>query len=184
LARLLKEKMKTLAIPKAWLLSLALVGSGCNPPAQPPNEPEPPELELQGVGFRFFRGEELRVVGRARAGTFRNDSSQVTAERVRLKFIRPDGDLRVEAGSATGDLRSQLARASGGVRFFGADGTRAFTPRALIDGKEQRALGNDPAELVGNGLRSRSVYGFILDFAHPGALSFIGPTTTRLWEAP
>lgn len=181
--------MKSRAITYACLAAIALCAlASCAEPPPPPadaGEP-PPEVELEGVGLRLFKGETLRSTGTARAATFQRTSGEVTAQRIRLRFhgVQKDGDARLEAGSGRGDIRTQLAELSSGVRLRGADGTRGFTPRAFIDGNTEQATGVEPVEIAGDHVRSRAIYGFTLDFATPGSLSLNGPVTTRLGENP
>jgi hypothetical protein len=175
--------MKNFAITATCLLGCALAGCTA-PPAD--TGATPPEIILEGVGFRFFRGSELRARGQANVATFRRDTGDVTAHRVRLVVDRDgQGDtVRFDAVSASGNVHTQLAAAAGGVHLADAQGTRGTTERARLDGKAGRVDGRDPVDVVGSGFRMHGENGFVLDLVGEDGLLLKGPVTTLVRGTP
>jgi hypothetical protein len=149
------------------------------PPVQ---EETSPEIQLEGVGVRFFRGNELRAVARAAHATFRRGNGDLAAQSVRLRFLaasdRPE--IEVAAREADGNLHSQEAQAKGGVRIAETAGAAGVTEAASLDAKARRVSGTLPVDLVGQGYRIRAEKGFVLDFSTPGALALQGPIDTTV----
>lgn len=165
-----------------WPILLVGLLAGCTPRPPAPQEETSPEIQLEGVGVRFFRGDELRAVARAAHATFRRGNSDLTAQTVRLRFL-PTGErpeVEVCAREAEGNLKSQNAEAKGAVRIAETAGAAGVTEAASLDGKARRAAGTLPVDILGDGYRIRAEKGFALDFAAPGALSLQGPVDTTL----
>jgi len=156
--------------------------------ARPPSDlgDNPPEIQLEGVGVKYFRGNELRAVVRAQQATLRRGSGDLTAQSARLRFLaqsdRPE--IEVAAREAQGNLNSQQVVARGGVRIAEAGGAAGVTEAAALDAKAHRVSGDQPVDLVGAGYRIRSQKGFVLDFSAPGALALEGPIDTTVGGLP
>src|SRR5512132_1226728 len=132
------------SLPCIALSALAALG-GCSARRASAAPHAAPSMVLHGVGFKLFRGSELRVLGRASEGAFERESADATASRLELDFLGADAGkaLRLEMGQAAGDLRLQLAEASSGVRLSRADGTVATTERSHLIGPARLAEGID-----------------------------------------
>jgi hypothetical protein len=137
---------------------------------------------MGGVGFKFYRGNELRAVGRAHTVTFKRDTGAGTADSVSTRVLAAPGrqDVDIDARRAEGNIRSQEATASGGVHVVEAGGMSGATESARLDGRTRSSTGDEPVEIVGDGYRILSQHGFRLNLAPPGALELIGPTNTIL----
>jgi len=161
--------------------TLALVG--CSAPARQESGRSAPELVLQGVGFKFYRGSQLTTVGMARNASFRTDTGAASAEKTRTVFLRSGAEEAVLlAGRMEGDVHTRQADAEGGVRILDAEGTVASTPRAHLDGASRRASGRDPVEVTGKSFRSRAASGFSIDLSGSRKMVFEGPIASRLEE--
>jgi lipopolysaccharide export system protein LptC len=135
-----------------------------------------PELALEGVRFRVWRGAELRVQGEARTATLRRDSSELVARDVLAVLPRPDAPIRITAPVGQGVLQLQTFEAHGGVVVQrGRDVARTETARyePLATGGAV-VRGDQPVELVGRGYRMDGT-GFSLD-PDTGDLQMWGPT--------
>lgn len=184
LARLLIH-MNFLTKIRPWAV---LVGSctawGCI--ARPPSDigEAPPEILLEGVGFKFFRGTDLRAVGRASQATFLRDTGDGMAQNVRMRLLadpeRPE--IEIVTSNVTGNVRTQQATATGGVRAAEAGGAAGLTATARLDGVGRSATGDDPVDIAGAGYHVHADKGFLLNFAAPGGLALQGPVETRLGE--
>ncbi len=166
--------------------SLLIALAGC---AQQPTTAAgkaPPELELEGAGLRFFRGSELRAVGRAKAATFERETGDLRAQALDLRLVatasRTDVDLRAALGR--GNVRSQEADFSGAVKLSQAGAVVAVTDRAHLAGREQLASGADPVDVFGSGYRVRADGGFRMEMAQPGHVELFGPTKTWVEAKP
>jgi hypothetical protein len=157
-----------------------------------PAEPPPaaagvgPELELEGVGLRFFRGSELRAVGRSRTAAMERESGELKAEEIRLRLLPTASrqEVAMSAASGAGNIRSQEAEFWGAVRVKQAGGPEGATERAHLFGREHRATGTQPVELAGEGYRVHAEGGFSMELSDPGKLDLAGPTLTRALGAP
>jgi hypothetical protein len=165
----------------SWAVVAACL-TGCYARSSADLEESPPEIQLEGVGLRFFRGNELRAVGRAQRATFLRNTADGTAQAVKVHFLasqdRPEIDL--VAREVRGNTRTQDAIASGGVRLSRADGAVGTTERAHLAGAQKRADGELPVDVVGEGYRVHAVSGFTMDISVPGSLALRGPVETHL----
>jgi lipopolysaccharide export system protein LptC len=162
-------------LPIAFLIA---VGPACGR-ARPGEVHEVvPELALEGVRFRVWRGAELRVEGQAKSATLRRDSSELVARDVLAVLPRAEVPVRITAPIGTGVLQAQAFEARGGVVVErGADVARTESARyAPLPAGGAIVRGEEPVELDGRGYRMRGT-GFTLDPA-TGDLDLTG--TTRL----
>jgi len=173
--------MKNLVKMRTWALAVLSVGlAGCGGPRpSAPSADDAPELLLEGVRFKTFRGSELKAIGRARASTFRRSTGDVTGNRVQLSFPNAqDGGLEAQGGSAKGNIHTQLADVGGGVRVTDSEGRVATTARCHVDARAQLATGTDPVAVTGGTFRQDAQSGFELSFGPASAVTFLGPVTT------
>ena len=166
--------------------SMLIALAGCAPPPLSTAGKAPPELELEGAGLRFFRGSELRAVGRSKAATFERETGDLTAQELNLRLVatasRADIDVRAALGK--GNVRSQEADFSGAVKLSEAGAAVAITDRAHLVGREQLASGADPVDVFGTGYHVRANGGFRMEMTEPGHVELFGPTTTWVEAKP
>lgn len=141
-----------------------------------------PEVRLEGVRFRLFRGDALRADGTASLLTYERVSTSVKAEEIALRLREPGQIVTLSAPEGEGVVASKSFEARGGLLAVrGSD--RARTESARFDpdqGKQGEVVGDRPVELVGDGYRLRG-NGFTLDPA-VGVIALRGGT--RLVAGP
>lgn len=122
-----------------------------------------PELKLEGVRFRVYRGADLRAFGDAATVALRRDSSDLAATQVAVELPRAGEPVRISAPAGRGNLSSDEFWASGGVTVSRGDDV-ARTERARFDPRERGGLvrGDDPVVVEGRGYRLTGT-GFVLD---------------------
>ncbi len=115
-----------------------------------------PQLELDGVHFRFYRESTLRADGEAAHVTYRRDSSEVQAQDL-VAILRGGGPvpvtLRAPEGHGVASERTFVA--TGGVEARRQDDV-ARTARVRFDpgeGKDVLVRGDDPVTVTGKGYR-------------------------------
>jgi hypothetical protein len=128
----------------------ALSVVGCDA-AEPAVEPHPPEVALEGVRFRAWRGAELAASGTAARAVYHRDSGLVDATDARVNVPRPGApDLDVSAPALQGDLPARTWRASGGVVLTRGDAS-ARTPSARWAEADGLVRGDEAVRLSGPG---------------------------------
>lgn len=167
---------------RTWTAAGALLlAAACTARAPADTGRGPPELVLEGVGFKFFRGSELTTIGHARAASFRSDTGDLATEKLKLRFLRPgEDDVILEAGRTAGNVHTRQADAEKGVYLVDAQGTVARTERGHIDGTRREASGTDPVEVTGPSFRSQAAGGFTLELTGSRTLVFRGPVVSTL----
>ncbi len=124
-----------------------------------------PELKLEGVRFRVYRGGDLRAFGDAGTVTLRRDSTEIAAQRIEVVLPRPGADVRVAAPAGGGVMSAHRFSASGGVTVsFGAGVARTESARFEPGGVGGLVRGDDPVAVEGRGYRLTGT-GFDLDAA-------------------
>jgi hypothetical protein len=139
----------------------------------------PPELKLERVHFRVWRGDALRARGEARQVNVRRDTGHATASDVRAELPARDQPVIITAPSVEGDLDRQVFLALGGVVVTHA-GERAVTDRARYEpGPSGQGLvtGQDPVVVERGNMRADGV-GFTF-VPQTGDLQMGGPVTTK-----
>lgn len=164
--------MRVVVVLSAILCSGAM--SGCRPSQTGETEEVLPELKLQEVKFRVWRGTELRVDGEAAEVVLRRDSSELAARE--LEAVLPRGEpVRITAPEGEGVLAERVFEAHGGVTVERGEEV-ARTDRAryspLPDGGA-RVTGDRAIEVDGPRFRLEGT-GFVLDPA-TGELDVQGP---------
>ncbi len=155
--------MRMTAHPAALVLALALAGCGGAVPRE--TAAVPPELKLDGITFRIYRGDTLRAFGEAAAASLRRDSTELRASNLEAVLPRPGGPVHVTAPAGEGTLASRVFRASGGVVVSrGSDAARTESARYQPGEGDRDGLlvGDDPVEVTGRGYRLTG-RGFTLD---------------------
>lgn len=123
-----------------------------------------PELRLEGVRFRLFRGAELRADGTASSLTYQRDSTAVKAADVRLNLHERRDAVVLTAPAGEGIVSARTFEAGGGLIVVRGTDT-ARTESARFDptlGEDGQVVGDRPVELSGRGYRLRG-NGFTLD---------------------
>jgi hypothetical protein len=135
----------------ACFASILLLG-GCDV-ADPLVESRPPEVSLENVQFRAWRGADLAASGAAARTVYRRDPGTVVASAARVTVPRPGmPDLAVSAPELVGDLGARAWSARGGVVLTRGDAT-ARTPTARWAESDGIVRGDEPVELTGPGYR-------------------------------
>ena len=150
------------------ILALAapfLVAPACRP-AQPSEAREVlPELKLDGVRFRVYRGDTLRAFGEAETASLRRDSTELTAKDLVATLPSAPAPVHVTAPSGEGVISARRFSASGGVVVSRGDDV-ARTERARFEPSVGEGaglvLGDDPVVVTGRGYRLEGS-GFTLD---------------------
>ena len=141
-----------------------------------------PELKLERVRFRVWRGDVLQARGEARQVTLRRDSGQLAAEDVRVELPSRGRPVVVTAPTAQGLLGSQRYTVEGGVEVTRGE-ERAVTERAAWapgPSGQGPVTGEDPVTLERGDLRLEGV-GFTFD-PRTGDLQIGGPVRTEARE--
>lgn len=148
-----------------WILAVSAgVLAGCSQPRAAQDQPPAPELRLEGVRFRLFRGDALRVDGTASVLTYQRESTGVRGEGILARLNDPQGLVELSAPSGNGVLSARTFEVGGGVQAVRGTDT-ARTASARFDpslGPSGRVIGDEPVELSGRGYRMRG-NGFTLD---------------------
>ncbi len=96
----------------------ASAAPGCRPAGPTEAREVVPELKLEGVRFRVYRGDELRAFGEAAAASFRRDSTPLTARDVVATLPRDPAPVRITAPEASGIASRREFAATGGVTVY------------------------------------------------------------------
>jgi lipopolysaccharide export system protein LptC len=122
-----------------------------------------PELKLEGVRFRVYRGDALRAHGDAETASLRRDSSDVRASQVFALLPRDGEPVRITAATGEGSLATRVFEASGGMTVARGDDI-ARTERARYEPQPGEGLvrGDLPVVVEGRGYRLEGT-GFTLD---------------------
>ena len=114
-----------------------------------------PELKLEGVRFRMYRGEELRASGEAASATLRRDSTRVTAQDLVAILPGQGAPVRITAPRGEGVLSKRVFSASGGVvvsqrEDIARTASARFEPS---EGGGGLVRGDEPVVVEGTGYR-------------------------------
>jgi lipopolysaccharide export system protein LptC len=146
----------------------ALAASGCAGSGPQDQGVVPPELRLEGVRFRVYRGDLLRAFGEARTSSLRRDSTELKATELEATLPRAgSAPVRITAPTGHGTIASQRFEASGGVVVArGTDAARTerarYEPAEEGDEGDGLVRGDDPVTVTGSGYRLTG-NGFVLD---------------------
>jgi lipopolysaccharide export system protein LptC len=145
------------------LAMTVLAPLGCRPGKVSEAQPVVPELKLDGVEFRVYRGAALRAFGHAEGTSLRRDSSEVRARNLEATLPQPAAPVRITAPAGQGSLLSRVFEVSGGVAASRSSDL-ARTERARYEPGDGDGVvrGEDPVEVEGRGYRLDGT-GFTLD---------------------
>jgi lipopolysaccharide export system protein LptC len=140
------------AVPFALAVSLA--GTACQRGKPVEAQAVAPELKLEGVRFRVYRGSELRATGQAARATLRRDSTAITASDLEAFLTRSVPPVRITAPAGEGVLSARTFAASGGVTVTrGEDVARTERARFVPGPDGGRVVGDDPVVVQGRAYR-------------------------------
>jgi len=125
---------------------------GCKP-EKPGEERAQPEMRLESVQFRAYRGGDLSAVGSADELVYRRDVGDLEARGASIQFPQEGAaPVRVSAPILIGDVPARAFEARGGiVAVRGTDEARTESARyAEADGLLR---GDRPVEVTGAGYR-------------------------------
>lgn len=137
---------------------------GCLPAKPVEGQGLVPELKLEGVRFRVYRGEDLRAFGEAASASLRRDSTELAARDVAATLPHGPAPVRIAAPAGGGVLSDRVFTASGGVTLTRGDDV-ARTDRARYAPAGDGAglvTGDAPVVVEGAGYRLEGP-GFTLD---------------------
>ena len=136
---------------------------GCGPVKPVEAREVVPELKLEEVRFRVWRGADLRVEGEARQASLRRASTELQATDVLAILPRGAEPVRIRAPRGQGVLSSRIFTAEGGVTVeHGTDVARTPSARYEPVGDGSRVTGEEALVLEGRGYRLQGT-GFVLD---------------------
>lgn len=139
----------------ALLCAAAFPGllAGCHPARPTEARAVVPELKLEAVRFRVYRGDALRVTGDARTLAYRRDTRDVAATDLVATVLEPGRDpAEIAAPEGTGNLEARTFAIRGGVRAA-RGGDAARTEAAAYDGASGTVRGDAPIVVEGPGYR-------------------------------
>jgi lipopolysaccharide export system protein LptC len=144
-------------------LTALLASAGCGRSGAREAEAVVPELKLEGVRFRVYRGQGLRAFGEAETASLRRDSSDVRAQELDATVPGDGEPLHFSAPAGEGSLLSRAFTVSGGVvATRGEDVARTARARYEPGSGSGVVRGDDPVTLAGRGYRLEGA-GFTLD---------------------
>ena len=125
---------------------------GCGS-SEPAGAATAPEIRLETVQFRAYRGAEVSASGVAAQAVYRRSSGEVEAGDARVTVPAQGApDLTVAAPVLVGDLAARTWSARGGVVLVRGDAT-VRTASARYAGKDGQVRGDEPVEVTGPGYR-------------------------------
>lgn len=139
--------------------------AGCGP-ARPSEAREVvPELKLEEVRYRLYRGDSVRLVGEARSVSYRRDTGEVRASDLGAHLLGGDGPpVEISAPVGEGRLDERTFTVRGGVRVVrGRDVARTESASWAPGGAGAGIVsGDQPVAIEGPGYRLDGT-GFTLD---------------------
>jgi lipopolysaccharide export system protein LptC len=148
-------RFSTWAVRAVLLAACALAMPGCRSDRPREAAQVAPELKLEGVRFRVYRGEELRASGDAATATLRRDSTRVTARELLAVLPGEGAPVRITADRGEGTLATRVFSATGGV-VVSRSGDVARTASARYEpsaGGAGLVRGDEPVVVEGEGYR-------------------------------
>lgn len=108
----------------------------------------PPQLTFENLEYRVFKGSVLTAEGTAERASFRRDTADLAAERVKVRFpatpTQPESHITAARGS--GNVKEHRFTAWGGVRAEQA-GQVATTSEARYSAADGLVSGDKPVEV-------------------------------------
>jgi lipopolysaccharide export system protein LptC len=144
-------------------LAVSLAAPGCRAPKPGEGSDVVPELKLEGVTFRVYRGDALRAFGEARTTSLRRDSTDLSARDLVATLPRAGAPVRITAPTGAGVVSQQVFSASGGITVSrGEDVARTERARFEPSAAGGRVVGDAPVIVEGRGYQLEGP-GFTLD---------------------
>jgi len=142
----------------AWIAALvcAVPTVGCGPGRPRETRQVVPQLELEGVRFRIYRGATLRARGDAATVNYRRDTTEVGARDIRATLFGSGAvPVDIAAPQGHGVVSERTFEASGGV-VARREQDVARTPSARFEpheGDEGLVRGDEAVVVTGRGYR-------------------------------
>ncbi|MGC4001463.1 MAG: hypothetical protein QM767_30000 [Anaeromyxobacter sp.] len=143
-----------------------------------------PELKLERVRFRVWRGADLRLRGAAQAMTLRRDSSELAATNLAAELPRGDAPILITAPTGTGVMAQRDFEVHGGVTITQAANvarTAAARFQPVPGTGQMQVIGTDPVIVTGPAYQLEGT-GFALDAAS-GDFQMQGPVQLHIRAA-
>lgn len=125
-----------------------------------------PELRVEGVRFRVYRGASLRAFGEAGSASLRRDSTELSARALDATLpLQGAQPVEISAPEGDGVLAERVFSLGGGITVRrGPDVARTARARFVPDGRGAAGIvsGDDPVVIEGSGYRLQGT-GFTLD---------------------
>jgi lipopolysaccharide export system protein LptC len=164
-------------------VGLVLAVAGCRQSPRSETKVLAPELNLERVRFRVWRGSELRAFGEARQVTIRRDTTESSAADLRAEFPSGKEPVTVAAPAGEGVLSASTFTLRGGVELTRGD-AQALTDHASyapVPGGGARIEGDAPVKVARPGFELEGV-GFTYDLVSD-VLDLGGPVVARYARA-
>lgn len=157
------QRFRIQAVGSLALAALLVVTFACRPGKPGEAREVVPELKLEGVRFRVYRGDTLRAFGEAGTASLRRDSSELVARELVATLPAAPAPVRVTAPQGGGNVASRELSAQGGVAVSRGDDV-ARTERARFEPTAGGGVvrGDDPIVVQGRGYRLEGT-GFTLE---------------------
>jgi hypothetical protein len=148
-----------------WFLAVSVLATAACSQQRTAEEPGAvPELRLEGVRFRLFRGGDLRASGTSDSLTYERGTAAVRAAGLVVNLGEGSEHVLLTAPAADGIVTARTFHATGGLRAIRGEDI-AVTESARFDpalGGRGLVVGAEPVELSGRGYRLVG-NGFTLD---------------------
>lgn len=157
------QQFRIRAVTLLALVAPLLTWPGCLPERSVEAREVVPELKLEGVRFRVYRGDTLRAFGDAGTASLRRDSSDLAARELVATLPASPAPVRITAPAGEGNLASRVFAASGGVVVSrGEDVARTERARFEPTPGAGTVVGDAPVVVEGPAYRLEGT-GFTLD---------------------
>ena len=142
---------------RLFTLPALLVFAACGAPPKD-DGPPPPEVTLNEVRLRSYRGSMLTAVGRSQSMAYERASADVLSGPGTLDVLSREAPsvtsrlppaTRIETRAARGNLLSRGIDVWGGVRLRTPTGLLGLTDAAHLDTLTMHASGTSPVEVQG-----------------------------------
>lgn len=154
---------------------------GCRPAEHGEVHEVVPELKLEQVKFRVWRGADLRVEGEARVARLRRDTTRLEADDLVAVLPRAAGQVEIRAPHGSGLLSSRVFSADGGVTVErGTDVARTPSARyeaageGIVSGDEELTVDGRGYRLQGTGFTFYPASGDLVVRGKPRLVAGLG----------
>lgn len=159
-----------------WSATLLCLFAACSRPPPPSSAPLPPDIQMDRVTMKQFRGSQTRVTVTAPHLEMMRSSGDFTMVDASVR-LEAQG-ITVQAPHVAGNTGSGVLEGSGGLTLTTSDGVTGTTERARFD----KALGAEGGATSDAGVHlehpefTLDATGFQVDFAS-GTATFEQPVT-------